>query len=311
MSKRLFIAMLAAAALMIAGCDGVDDPANNTSDGPATNADLVGKWAWNEDTSIEFKANGTYSELMWGTSTSGSWSLDKGVISFRQPDGGEWEATAVLTGGKAWLALIQEDEERGFRSINNYLKEGATVQSGKLSNGRWDAPFNGVKPAQYTADVDYGLILLIDGNKITMYIPAWGYRIEGTYTLKDGKLHIETDDDHISRGYYLSDNSLSWQASGRIDDETDTEMNFNPETFELRPPYEWYSVNDLLAMGKKPSQTDPEYQANPYLFKFLVYEEGESVRKAGLDQCNMKFCVAANGREAYGGMGVSGWLYKR
>ena len=321
MSKKLFIAMLVATALMAVSCDNGDDSGSGSADGPATTSDLVGSWGWNETATYVFNSNGTYTETIWENTVSGQWSLNDDVITFKPSDGEERNSKVVLTGGKAWLVLVQEEKDREkYRHFESYRKLGSTVTSGILSNGRWDNPHNGYRPEEYTEDTDYGFILVVKDGKMDMYVPMWGLRIQGAFTLSDGKLHIETDDDHIWCGIYFEGNTFGWYAYGdpRVDLTEHPELadqqglNFNPETFALREPFEWKTVNELKAKGEKPVLTDPDYLANPHAFKYLIYEWAEGIHQEAMDLCDFNLCVAANGKEAYGGaVGLNPWLYKR
>ena len=86
----------------------------------------------------------------------------------------------------------------------------------------------------------------------------------------------------------------------------------NAETFELQSPYTYYSVSSILAMGVNPKDHPQEYKDDPLQFKFMIYEIGENLRDNARGLCDFDLCVAANGKEAYGGaVGLSPWLYKR
>ena len=317
MTKKLFLSILAATTLLAVSCD-KDNP-----DGKASKEDIVGSWAVDESTAFVFKADGTYTDSRWGSSVSGTWELKDTKISFAPSREPAWEADYVLTGGKAWLVLIYEDGqgENKFRSFESFRKVGATVDSGKLSDGRWDAPRGGYKPAEYTKATEYTFCMVIKGKNVDLYVPAWGYRIQGTFTLSNGQMHIDTDDDHIWWGAYRTGDSesgsIGWQAAGPPTDDFEATWDYsygsmNAETFQLQSPYTWYSVNDILKMGKKPDPNDQEYKDNPFAFKFMLYETGEGVRANALDLCDFDLCVAGNGTEAYGGaIGLSPWLYKR
>ena len=86
----------------------------------------------------------------------------------------------------------------------------------------------------------------------------------------------------------------------------------NPETFELRGEYKWYTINQMKEMGVKPSKNDSEYIGHPWRFKFQIYLNAENEHGIAMDLCNFGFCVADSGTEAYGfcaGMGKC--FYKR
>lgn len=322
MAKRFFLAFLAAAAILAVGCEKDDDSGETPSDGEVAAADLVGSWAQNGSTVFEFKADGSFTEDRWGESVSGKWSFEKDILTMT-PQGGEaYESKVVLTGGKAWLALIYEYEEgdQKGRSFENYTKVGATVKSAELSSGRWDSPYNGYAPSEYNRNADYSLCMIVDGSKMDLYVPMWGLHIQGSFTFSNGKLHIDTDDDHIWKGCHVERtdtfNSIGWSASGPPSDEYEKNWDYsyptmNPETFQLQSPYVWRTISEIQAMGKNPKEYPDLYKADPYNFDFIIFEFSENERSIAMELCDQDLCVAANGKEAYGGFGPSPWLYKR
>ena len=317
MSKRFFFAVLVAA-IIAAGCD---KPENNTNDGPATAADLVGSWEANGEVAYVFNANGTYEETTWRDTVSGTWSLDGSKLTFTPSVGEASEKDFVLIGGKAWLVFVYAEEGAQRRSFESYRKVGATVQSGTLTDGRWDATHSGVKPKEFTPATDYTFNMVVKGNNIDLYVPMWGYHIQGTFTLENGRMHIVTDDDHIWAGKYYEitgDHSwwIGWSAWGSpLEDDPNWDESYgamNAETFELQSPYRYYSVTNLLELGTDPKSEPTEYSNDPYQFKYIVYDLGVQVRQEAQDLCDFDLCVAPNGTEAYGGaVGLSPWIYKR
>ncbi len=305
-----------AVAFIAAGCD---KPENEAQDGPAAKSDLVGSWEAAGETAFVFNENGTYAESRWGENITGTWDFNDGKLTCTPTGGQAWDVNIKLIGGKAWLVFIYEDEE--FRSIENYRKVGAKVQSGKLSDGRWDSTHSGIKPKEFTPSTDYVFNMIIKGDKVDLYVPMWGYHIQGTFTLENGKMKIETDDDHIWAGKYYEttgdhDWYIGWNAWGSpIDDDPNWDESYgsmNAETFALQSPYSYYSVTSLLAMGENPKEHPTEYASDPYQFKFIVYELGEQLRQEAMDLCNFDLCVTADGQEAYGGaVGRGAWMYKR
>ncbi|MBR4809879.1 MAG: BACON domain-containing protein [Bacteroidales bacterium] len=285
--------------------------------------DLYGTWK-NPNGSfpvLNLKQDGTFTYTAYegDTEQKGTWSYDGSNLT-RTFEGSTDKdvAPVVLTGGKAWLVLVYDDEfEIDGTTIKNricdiYRKDGATVASGTLTDGRWDAPHDGVKPAEYTDQVDYNMCLLVEGNTVDLYVPIWGEHIQGTFTLSDGKMSITTDDDHIWKALEIEVTdqdhwSFGWNASNE-----DGEYNMNPETFELRGEYKWYTINQMKEMGEEPSEGNPEYRDHPWRFKFQIYLNAENEHEIAMDLCNFGFCVADSGTEAYGfcaGMGKC--FYKR
>ena len=303
MTKNYLFAFIACAALLAAGCDKAGDPTSNKD----ASADYVGTWNAGED-NIIFSEDGSYTEAKWGENYSGKWSFNEAnsTITFTPSSGDARTVKVLLIGGKAWLVLVEESDE--MKSYESFRKAGAKVDSGTLGDGRWDAPHSGVKPAQYTEDADYRLCLVVSGNKIDLYVPMWGYHIQGTFTLSDGKFRITTDDDHIWAGKEIkvwdsSNWSFGWNAWG---DGPDDGPSMNRETFELRNGYTWYTVNDLKKMGHEPeSETD-------FSFEAAIWNAAQQLHEEAMDLCDFELCVSPDGKEAFGGaVGLTPWFYKR
>ncbi len=324
MLKRFFYAVMVASALVAVGCDKTEGGSEEEqTGGEVTQADFVGNWGWDEKATFKFKDNGSYEEVGYdGETTSGSWSYKNDKLTLTPRGGNAQECGVVLTGGKAWMVLIDEggEGEQKYRSFESFRKIGATVQSGKLTDGRWDAPHGGgYKPAAYTKDASYGICMLVKGNKVDLYVIAWGLHIQGTFTITDGKMHIETDNDHIWEGLYIDHNtgSFGWNAWGAPDESFEETWDksygtMNAETFELQSPYTYYSISQEFAMAKKPDENDPEYKADPFAFKFRMYEWAENQLRIAQELCDFDICVAENGQEAYANtVGMSPWFYKR
>ena len=303
MTKNHLFAFIACAALLAAGCDKAGDPTSNKD----ASADYVGTWNAGED-NIIFSEDGSYTEAKWGENYSGKWSFNEAnsTITFTPSSGDARTVKVLLIGGKAWLVLVEESD--GMKSYESFRKAGAKVDSGILGDGRWDAPHSGVKPAQYTEDADYRLCLVVSGNKIDLYVPMWGYHIQGTFTLSDGKFRITTDDDHIWAGKEINivdsyNWSFGWDAWG---DGPDDGPSMNRETFELRNGYTWYTVNDLKKMGHEPgSETEISFEA-------AIWNAAQQLHEEAMDLCDFELCVSPDGKEAFGSaVGLTPWFYKR
>lgn len=324
MSKSFLLAFAAGVALLMAGCTkpGNDNGNGNGNGGgngnnngneaaKITAADFVGSWGQGTETDIlVLKEGGTYTEKGWDETVSGKWSFNEsaGTITMT-PNGGEALTRKVLLiGGKAWLVFIEEMDNEGFKSrvTDSYRKAGATVKSAPLGDGRWDAPHNGVKPAKYDEEADYRICLVVAGNKIDLYVPMWGYHIQGTFTLDNGRIKITTDDDHIWAGKTISkQDSYHYYFGWNVWNDDLNCLSMNPETFELRG-YTWYSVNDLKRMGHAPSD------ANDISFEAAIWGAAEQLHEEAMELCDFELCVTDDGKEAYGGaIGLTPWFYKR
>ena len=347
--KKL-LTLLACAALMTVGCNPTVNPGPDPSDSPSadasgepapgesedpsaepsesvTKADIVGTWEWDGEPVYVFKEDGSYTFTRWGETRTGTWVLNEDKISFTPKGSEPWDVEFKLIGGKAWMVLIFDDSdaEVPFRSFENYRKKGTTVVSEDLGDGRWDAVRDGLPPAEYSADADYTFCMVVKGMGVDLYVPAWGYHIQGNFTLEDGRMKISTDEDHVWWGAYMEGDlnwgSIGWNMSGPPSEESDDPWadtwdysygSMNAETFALQSPYTWYSVAELKAMGKEPKEDDPEYKNNPTLFKFMLWETADGVYQNALDLCDFDFCVAPDGKTAFGGaIGLSPCIYKR
>ena len=313
MSKNHLFAAIACAALLFAGCGKTNpsDPDQGTNpvvEEKITSADFAGSWGQGEDTDmLVLKEDGSFAQKGWDETISGKWSFNEkdNTITFT-PDGSDaWTKGVLLIGGKAWLVLVEEYD--GFRSVESYRKAGAKVDSGTLTYGRWDAPHTGIKPAEYTAETDYRICMVVSGKNIDLYVPIWGYHIQGTFTLNDGKMHIEADDNHIWAAKEISvgdsDNwYFGWNAWG---DGPDDGPSMNRETFELNG-YTWYTVNELKKMGHEPhGDTDHSFEA-------AIWAAGQQVHDEAMELCNFELCVSPDGKEAFGSaVGLTPWFYKR
>ena len=317
MLKRLFLAALAAL-FVVVGCD---KPENNTNDGTATASDLLGTWEMEGVISYTFATDGKYTQVMGRDTVAGTWSLSGSKLSVASERGEEWDADIQLVGGKAWLVVIMEggEGERQYRNFEIFKKVGATVKSAPLGDGRWDSPRNGIKPQEFTDSTDYTTCMIIKGDAVDMYIPAWGLHFEGTYTLADGRMHIETDDDHIWQAwYYEKEDELNWYFGwtawdSPLENDKDWDVTCSGIFAERLTPqkvYSWYSVTDILALGEDPANAPAD--ADLSSFKYRVYEEGLGIREEALYLCDFELCVTDDGKEAYGGpVPLSPWFYKR
>ena len=318
MKNNKFLLILAAFTMLFVGCGDENGPEG--TDGKATQSDLVGKWGFGEKYDYEFKADGTYAEVQYdGELIHGKWSLTDNKLTLTPNGGVASDIGIILTGGKAWLVFVDEGENGGekYRYVQNFRKIGATVDSGKLTDGRWDAPRWGARPSEYTEDTDYTFCMIVTGKTIDLYVLAWGMHIQGTFTLSDGRLTIETDKDHIWKAIYIDEHSIGWNAWGPPGDPDEypnwdyTKPVMNPETFAVQAPYTWQTMTELYAKGKKPNPTDPEYIANPFAMKFIIYEFVDNEYNTAMELCGLDMCIMANGKEGFGGLGPNPYFYKR
>lgn len=338
MLKRFL--MMAAVVLFAAGCSKDDSESDNLENtNPATStlkASLVGQWndrignTW-ENASYVFNEDGSYveTEKVWDDQAGelvdanypGSWTVNEDTrVLTLTPQGEAAQSIQVdLLGGGAWLAFIYEDsgDEWKQRSIQNFHKVGKETVSGKLADGRWDAPFTGFRPEAFTRDGDYRLVLLSSGSNVDLYVTSWGLHIQGSYTLEKGVLIIATDDEHIWQACYgrraeTGDGGwIGWGAWGAPSEEfedtwDDSYGAIDVETFIPQYPYQWRSIAELERMGSKPNG---DYAIT---YEEIVWEYAQGIREEARDLSRFDFCVNNKGTEAYASLvGLDLWLYKR
>ena len=93
--------------------------------------------------------------------------------------------------------------------------------------GRWNV---------MKTDTDYSFSLIFKGNKLDVYVIAWGVHVEGTYTYADNEVTYNitkahkawTDVSYDEKGNMIT---YSWMAG-----------DMDQETFELAPEYGWYPL---------------------------------------------------------------------
>jgi len=221
--KKIFILALASLAVFAAvSCD---------KEKGGVNGDLVGSWDTLQGYVHTFNADGTaVCEEMDGDKVikhDGTWSCKDDVLSINYPGMFEEEYDFRLIGGKAVLILIYDKTNGNAGDI--LYKKGATIESGTLSDGRWDAPHGGIKPAVIDSpDNDYTVFFFVKGNNLEMYVPAWGFNTKGTFAINNGVLDYDVT--WSRQGIWRQGDSYGWNAS---------EGEFNPETFEIKLPYKW------------------------------------------------------------------------
>ena len=114
---------------------------------------------------------------------------------------------------------------------------GACTKDGGNLDGRWI----GLR-AEDTPD-DIAFTLDFSGNKLDLYVIAWGEHYSGTFTLSDGVV-----DFNISKVYKayanveFDEKGVATSYSWNIADE-EGKKNFDGRTLKLAPGFEWYEMN--------------------------------------------------------------------
>ena len=101
-------------------------------------------------------------------------------------------------------------------------------------DGRWDGVPEGVQVGKG----EQRITLIFDGNKVDVYIVAWGDHLKGTYTYANDKLDFSFKNEDAFDALIVEDTYKGWSMSdGALD----------PETFELKYtdelPYRWYQMD--------------------------------------------------------------------
>lgn len=101
-------------------------------------------------------------------------------------------------------------------------------------DGRWDGVPEGVQ----VGIGEQRITLMFDGNKVDVYIVAWGDHLKGTYTYENDKLDFSFKNEDAYDALIIQENYRGWNiADGALD----------PETFELKYteelPYRWYQMD--------------------------------------------------------------------
>lgn len=274
------LAALAAVSFGFTSCNKDDDK----NDESMSIKDYVGTWN-DSGYTLKIEENGSYS-IKGYDEEKGTCTLNSDNKMKFAPEGGQaYEREARLMGGNTALVFIGGDAN--VRNFQLLFKDGVNVQSGKLGNGRWDAPHDGVKPADENSVFnDYWISLIVDNGVADLYVLAWGFRVRGTYTHENGVFKF--DSPAFWQGIFRNGDSYGWSAygaPGSYDPEVygeyvdDGVANMNPQTFAIKQP--WY-----IEQGD-------------------VMENYRAVR-------DIKLVVSDDGKEAFcSTAGLTFWLYKR
>ena len=103
-----------------------------------------------------------------------------------------------------------------------------TKEDGNL-DGRWNA-------ARGEGMDDYAFSLIFKGDKLTMYVIAWGQRYEGTYTYADDVITY-----NITNQYQAYSN-VSYDDDGNMTSYHWGHGDMDQNTFKLAAGYDWYDM---------------------------------------------------------------------
>ena len=116
-------------------------------------------------------------------------------------------------------------------------------------DGRWDAPRNNDNPS------DIAFVALFEGNKLDLYIIAWGQHYVGTYQLANGVLTYD-----ISKAYQAY-TDVTFDGEGNMTSWSWMAGDLDASTLTLADGYDWY-VMDAESLA--------EYKENLKEFGFQV-----------------------------------------
>lgn len=98
-------------------------------------------------------------------------------------------------------------------------------------DGRWDGSRKG------GGHVHQDMTLIFNGNKVDVYIIAWGDHLQGTYTYENDLLTFSFNNENAYDALIIEEGYKGWDMSDGA---------FDPETLELtytqEKPYRWYKM---------------------------------------------------------------------
>lgn len=116
---------------------------------------------------------------------------------------------------------------------------GLTLSDGSL-DGRWEAPRYNDNPS------DIAFVALFDGNKLDMYIIAWGQHYVGTYSFASGVIKY-----NISKAYQAY-TDVTFDGEGHMTSWSWMAGNLDATTLALSEGYAWYDMDaESLASYKE------------------------------------------------------------
>lgn len=116
----------------------------------------------------------------------------------------------------------------------------ALVLSEANLDGRWDAPRNNDNPS------DIAFVALFDGNKLDLYIIAWGQHYVGTYSYASGVISY-----NISKAYQAY-TDVTFDGEGHMTSYSWMAGDLDATTLALSDGYQWYDMDaESLASYKE------------------------------------------------------------
>ena len=96
-------------------------------------------------------------------------------------------------------------------------------------DGRWNI---------YKTDTDYSFSFIFKGNKLDVYVIAWGVHVEGTYTYADDEVNY-----NITKAQKAWAD-VSFDEDGKMVSYSWFAGDMDQETFKLKPGYDWYPLSE-------------------------------------------------------------------
>jgi len=116
----------------------------------------------------------------------------------------------------------------------------ALVLSDGSLDGRWDAPRNKDNPS------DIAFVALFEGNKLDLYIIAWGQHYVGTYSYASGVIKY-----NISKAYQAY-TGVTFDGEGHMTSYSWMAGDLDATTLALSDGYQWYDMDaESLASNKE------------------------------------------------------------
>lgn len=222
--KRILFFLAAASLVAFTSCDETNQ--DNIEDASNGAGSVYGTWvndlAHESEDVLVINENGTGSLYREDFTFTYDGKLDS--IHIRNVYGeGHEEITSYKVTFLGDIMTWSYTEENGYVSYEIWYKEGGNF-SRKVADGRYDLFTDA------SAD-DTMAVYIFKGNKVDLYIIAWGEHLSGTFTHENGVLTM-----NFTEGKCLSSESdhLSWFAPG-----------LDPETLEPYAGYEWYDMKTL------------------------------------------------------------------
>ena len=219
--KRILFFLAAASLVAFTSCDETtDENIENASNGGSVYGTWVSSLTDGHSTLV-INENGTGSLFKDEFTFTYDSKLDS--IHIRNVYQGVEEITSYKVSFYGDIMTWTFTEEDGYTYYEVWYKEGGNF-SRKVADGRYDLFTN-------ASAKDTMAVYIFNGNKVDLYIIAWGEHFSGTFTHENGLLTLD-----ITEGKCLSEESdhRSWFAPG-----------MNPETLEPYAGYEWYDMMNL------------------------------------------------------------------